>query len=168
MVTSREGLVSQFVAQEGYVETDSVFAVDRLEGKPAKGLDVVNPVSGERRFITWARNEAAEEEAKRLLGRSAVLPLVEASEDVFQYALPRGARSLAKLLEASPYNRIFMLRLTHEAGVMLDTLRLQSENCIDVQQDDLALVPGTHPDEAARLLVVLPLRVSLEDNPREG
>lgn len=157
----RDSLIPQYIEKGPYVTTDGLFTIDHLEGQSPKGLDAINPVTGERVFITCERDVAAEERLLKELGKNALLPFLRDEEGLAIYGVPIGARLVAKVLETEAYTPDFMNRIKRAAQSFLDAVAYLDCESFGLSIDNLAIAPNNAPsDEPAMIMAIPPLRAA--------
>lgn len=148
----------------GFKETDMQFNIGRMEGYSYRGLDLINPLTRERVYLTGHSSEEATEMIRRRLGdivlpqtRTAHAPYEGAEVDV--YGVQPGTHSLIKTLRQSPYDGdVYAAKLARSAGRLLKEIYKLDKGMFGIYLESIAV---SHSDDwetdDAKLIVVPPL-----------
>jgi hypothetical protein len=151
-----------------YEITDSQFNIGGLEGSPLRGLDIIDPSSGDRYYITSGSDHTAEAELSKKFGRTAVFGDASLSEADL-YEIPLGARLLVKTLRQAPYSEHYMQRMAFNAGQFMRRLNQFDASMFGIKIENIAIL--TDDDITSEVgddvvLVVVPPMV--KSNPPVG
>ncbi|CAN5716847.1 hypothetical protein BH23PAT2_BH23PAT2_04330 [soil metagenome] len=138
--------VAKELLQRGFRETDGQFNLSSRMDLKDSSVDVVNPVTKKRLFITSESNLESEEKITAVLGDHAILQRAEGNDypvaDI--YDVPRGSRPLFNTLSSGPYEKSYMRHLAVKSVRFMDMLYKIDKNAFGIEFKDLAL---THNGE---------------------